>query len=102
EKELKEDDIKLLKINGHLNEGLSEINSEQLSDLELLDVACAKFKEIKQKYITEEGLIDNINPAMLIQVNDKKANDKDFDEKIENIIKTLKRHNLTWAKYFSS
>ncbi|MCU4707021.1 hypothetical protein, partial [Mycoplasma sp. CSL7503-lung] len=42
------------------------------------------------------------NPAMLIQVNDKKANDKDFDEKIENIIKTLKRHNLTWAKYFSS
>ncbi|MBU4692712.1 DEAD/DEAH box helicase family protein [Mycoplasma sp. CSL7491-lung] len=102
EKELKEDDIKLLKINGHLNEGLSEINSEQLSDLELLDVACAKFKEIKQKYITEEGLIDNINPAMLIQVNDKKANDKDFDEKIENIIKTLKKHNLTWAKYFSS
>ncbi|QKT05575.1 DEAD/DEAH box helicase family protein [Mycoplasma sp. OR1901] len=102
EKELKEDDIKLLKINGHLNEGLSETNSEQLSDLELLDVACTKFKEIKQKYITEDGLIDNINPAMLIQVNDKKANDKDFDEKIDNIIKTLKKHNLTWAKYFSS
>ncbi|MBU4692794.1 DEAD/DEAH box helicase family protein [Mycoplasma sp. CSL7491-lung] len=102
ENELKEDDIKLLKTTGHLNQGLSEINNEQLDDLRLLDIACNKFNQIKQKYITEKGLIDNINHAMLIQVNDKKADNTNFDQKIKKIIQKLEEHNLTWAKYFSS
>ncbi|MCU4706971.1 DEAD/DEAH box helicase family protein [Mycoplasma sp. CSL7503-lung] len=102
ENELKEDDPILIKTTGYLNQGLSEINSEQIDNLQLLDIACNKFNQIKQKYITEEGLIGNINPAMLIQVNDKKENDTDFDKKIEKIIKKLEEHNLTWAKYFSS
>ncbi|QJR43917.1 DEAD/DEAH box helicase family protein [Mycoplasma miroungirhinis] len=102
ENQLKEDDIKLIKTTSYLNEGLSEIKNEQISDLDLLEIACNRFNKIKQKYITEEGLIDNINPAMLIQVKDKTKNDLEFDEKIEKIIHKLEQHNLTWAKYFSS
>ncbi|QBF34625.1 DEAD/DEAH box helicase [Mycoplasmopsis phocirhinis] len=102
EQELYDDNIKLLKNMRYINQSLSEINTDAIEDLDLLDIACQKFKEIKQAYITEEGLIDNINPAMLIQVKDKLDKDADYDLKISAIIKKLEQYNLTWAKYFSS
>ncbi|AWX42787.1 Type III restriction enzyme, res subunit [Metamycoplasma cloacale] len=106
EKELMSDSIKLLKTNLHYNEGLEQIQRKDfIDDEELLNIACLKFKEIKQQYadvINEPSLI-GINPAMLIQIDDKYANkEKEFKQNLDNIINILEKHNLQYITYFSN
>ena len=105
EKDLENDNIHLLKNKMEQNSGLGFEKSSTIDNIQLLQIAIKKFKEIKNKYIdfkNEPGLI-NINPAMLIQVSDKfKGNEKEFEENINLIVKTLKENGLTYAKYFSS
>jgi len=105
EKDLENDNIHLLKNKMEQNSGLGFENSSTIDNIQLLQIAIKKFKEIKNKYIdfkNEPGLV-NINPAMLIQVSDKfKGNEKEFEENINLIVKTLKENGLTYVKYFSS
>ena len=108
ENDLANDNIHLLKNHMEINWGLSlndEEQSSSIDNIELLKIAITKFKQIKKNYVDfnkEPGLV-NINPAMLIQVSDKlKENEKEFEDNINLIIKTLKSNNLTYAKYFSS
>ena len=105
EKDLENDNIHLLKNKMEQNSGLGFEKSSTIDNIQLLQIAIRKFKEIKNKYIdfkNEPGLV-NINPAMLIQVSDKfKGNEKEFEENINLIVKTLKENGLTYAKYFSS
>ena len=105
EKDLESDSIHLLKNKKEQNSGLKFEKLSTIDNIQLLKIAIKKFKEIKDKYIdfkNEPGLV-NINPAMLIQVSDKfKGNEKEFEENIDSIVKTLKENGLTYAKYFSS
>lgn len=105
EKDLENDNIHLLKNKMEQNSGLGFEKSSTIDNIQLLQIAIKKFKEIKNKYIdfkNEPGLV-NINPAMLIQVSDKfKGNEKEFEENINLIVKTLKENGLTYVKYFSS
>ena len=105
EKDLESDNIHLLKNKMEQNSGLEFEKSSTIDNIQLLEIAIKKFKEIKDKYIDfkkEPGLV-NINPAVLIQVSDKfKGNEKEFEENINLIVKTLKDNGLTYAKYFSS
>ncbi|UWD34226.1 DEAD/DEAH box helicase family protein [Mesomycoplasma molare] len=105
EKDLKTDDVKLLKLHKKYNEGL-EKESFLLDNEKILKEACLKFKEIKKAYndhISEPDLV-GINAAMLIQVDNNSASNpekqKEFEENLELIIKTLDEHNLKWVKYF--
>ncbi|MDJ1645588.1 DEAD/DEAH box helicase family protein [Mycoplasma sp. M5725] len=102
EKDLENDNIQLLKTEGLNNQGIEDIEKDEISDVDILEKACEKFKEIKKHYIQDEGLIESINPAMLIQVSDKSAKKaKEHDEAINKYIKILQKYNLTWVKYFS-
>ncbi|MGV2393145.1 UNVERIFIED_CONTAM: hypothetical protein O8I53_09365 [Campylobacter lari] len=99
EMDLIKDNIKLLKMNYKFNEGLEKIEDINLiHDMDLLNLACEKFNDIKKAYSDsekEKSLI-GINPAMLIQIEDKYQNKVDaFNEKLKNIINTLEKHNLT-------
>ncbi|EGV00461.1 hypothetical protein MCSF7_02883 [Mycoplasmopsis columbina SF7] len=110
ERELLNDNLKLLKKHAIFNENLDEEND--IDDNLMLDVACQKFKEIKKRYGNPEkepGLI-GINPAMLIQVRSKSSSGKSkiekdeesqLDHDVEEYIKIIESYGLTWAKYFS-
>ncbi len=104
EKDLRKDDIQLLKREKRHNIGLK--SGKNYDDEEILEIACEKFNEIKKEYndnIKEPGLV-GINPAMLIQIDNSSEKDaqraQKFDENIEKIIKILEKHNLSWVKYF--
>ncbi|WP_240463386.1 hypothetical protein [Mycoplasma procyoni] len=104
EKELNNDQIKLLKPIKKYNDDLE--NAELLDNQTILRTACAKFKRIKELYNSpqeEPGLV-GINAAMLIQVENSSTKDKEkqkkFDENIDLIIKVLEENNLSWVKYF--
>ncbi len=104
EKDLRKDDIRLLKTTKHHNLDLE--TGKDYDDEEILEIACKKFNEIKKQYndnIKEPGLV-GINPAMLIQIDNSSEKDdqkaQKFDENIEKIIKILEKHNLSWVKYF--
>ncbi len=105
EKDLENDNIHLLKTKMFQNHGLDALESSNIDNIKLLEIAIKQFKKLKDRYIdfkNEPGLV-NINPAVLIQVSDKfKGNEKEFEENINLIIKTLKDNGLTYAKYFSS
>ncbi|WP_111518691.1 DEAD/DEAH box helicase family protein [Metamycoplasma auris] len=103
EADLIEDDILLIKKTGIYNQGLNEIKEDTITNRQILEVACKKFKKIKERYAdaTKEETLININPAMLIQVNNKdKSNKETFDANINEIISVLKEHNLNYVKYF--
>ncbi|EIN14790.1 Type III restriction modification system endonuclease subunit, Res [Mycoplasmopsis agalactiae 14628] len=103
ENDLLEDDTLLIKKNGKYNEGIDEIKEDTITNKQILEVACKKFKLIKDRYTdaSKEPTLKNINPAMLIQVNNKDASNKDvFDANINEIIGVLKAHNLNYVKYF--
>ncbi|QNM93469.1 DEAD/DEAH box helicase family protein [Mycoplasma sp. Pen4] len=107
EKELSEDDVKLLKCNKKFNLGLDdELSNDLIGNEDLLDVACREFKKIKDIYFDKEkepGLV-KINPAMLIQVDNSSKMNKNkeakFKENLKVIIKKLEEHNLTYVTYF--
>ncbi|MBU4693971.1 hypothetical protein KQ878_03715, partial [Mycoplasma zalophidermidis] len=101
--ELQTDSIKLIKTEAKRNDFKVDKFLEEISDFDLLQKACEKFKEIKKAYGNAElepSLI-NIHPAMLIQVKDKTEKDENFEQNIKEIIKILEQNNLTWVKYFS-
>ena len=105
DKDLEQDNIKLLKPNYCQNEDIKSLNVDILSNKDILEIACNKFKEIKSKYIDKinEPSLVGINPAMLIQVRNKHSNeitDNQFDEEINQIISIIKSHGLTYAIYF--
>lgn len=105
DKDLEQDNIKLLKPNYCQNEDIKSLNVDILSNKDILEIACNKFKEIKSKYIDKvnEPSLIGINPAMLIQVRNKHSSeitDNQFDEEINQIISIIKRHGLTYAIYF--
>ncbi|WP_373435152.1 DEAD/DEAH box helicase family protein [Metamycoplasma equirhinis] len=105
EKDLEEDNITLLKKFSKYNENINSIKDDEISNEQILEIACEKFKEIKFKYadIEKEPYLQNINPAMLIQVKDKYENkQEEFKKEIENIISILNKNGLTWVKYFGS
>ena len=105
DKDLEQDNIKLLKPNYCQNEDIKSLGVDTLSNKDILEIACNKFKEVKAKYIdkiSEPSLVD-INPAMLIQVRNKHSNeitDSQFDEEINQIISIIKSKGLTYAIYF--
>ena len=105
DKDLEQDNIKLLKPNYCQNEDIKSLGIDTLSNKDILEIACNKFKEIKSKYIDKvnEPSLVGINPAMLIQVRNKHSNeitDSQFDEEINQIISIVKSKELTYAIYF--
>lgn len=105
EKDLEEDNIILLKKVSKYNEGIDSLKSEEISNNDILELACKKFKEVKNRYANyqEEPFLQNINPAMLIQVRDDYKNKhEEFEKEINNIISILNKNGLTWVKYFGS
>ncbi|AXE60508.1 type III restriction endonuclease subunit R [[Mycoplasma] phocae] len=106
EKQLEEDNIQLLKRNQKYNFGIDNLEEDEISNIHMLNQACQQFKVLKNEYYNdrekEPGLF-NINPAMLIQVSDKrKEKESEFEKNIQEIIECLNVNNLTYAKYFSS
>ncbi|OAB48891.1 DEAD/DEAH box helicase [Mycoplasmopsis gallinarum] len=104
EKELREDETKLLKERLVYNEGIDEIKEEEIENSQLLEKACQKFKEIKKDYVDKDNKygLKGINPAMLIQVENKtKENEEEFNKQMELIIRILKKYHLNWVTYFS-
>ncbi|WP_027332613.1 DEAD/DEAH box helicase [Mycoplasmopsis gallinarum] len=104
EKELREDETKLLKERLLYNEGIDDIKEEEIENSQLLEKACQKFKEIKEDYVDKDNKygLKGINPAMLIQVENKtKENEEEFNKQIELIIRILKKYHLNWVTYFS-
>ncbi|VEU75537.1 Type III restriction enzyme, res subunit [Mycoplasmopsis maculosa] len=106
EKELANDNIKLLKSEKVFNEGINNNNEiDNIDNETILEQACLKFKQIKEEYNNSEkepGLV-GIDAAMLIQIdNTSKDIEKEakFKETLELIIKKLNEHNLSWVKYF--
>ncbi|MGC7159143.1 DEAD/DEAH box helicase family protein [Metamycoplasma hominis] len=108
EKDLAEDDIKLLKDELIYNKGITDSSQDLIDDNELLNQACQTFKEVQSQYANNNSDLKNIRPAMLIQVENEPsekstAKEKDdFKESIENIIKKLNECNLSYVKYFSN
>lgn len=105
DKDLEQDSIKLLKPNYCQNEDIKSLGVDTLSNKDILEIACNKFKEVKAKYIDKinEPSLVGINPAMLIQVRNKHTNeitDSQFDEEINQIISIVKSKGLTYAIYF--
>ena len=105
DKDLEQDNIKLLKPNYCQNEDIKSLGVDTLSNKDILEIACNKFKEVKAKYIDKinEPSLVGINPAMLIQVRNKHSNeitDSQFDEEINQIISIIKSKGLTYAIYF--
>ncbi len=105
DKDLEQDNIKLLKPNYYQNEDIKSLGVDTLSNKDILEIACNKFKEVKAKYIDKinEPSLVGINPAMLIQVRNKHSNeitDSQFDEEINQIISIIKSKGLTYAIYF--
>ena len=105
DKDLEQDNIKLLKPNYCQNEDIKSLGINTLSNKDILEIACNKFKEVKAKYIDKinEPSLAGINPAMLIQVRNKHSNeitDSQFDEEINQIISIIKSKGLTYAIYF--
>ncbi|VEU59415.1 DEAD/DEAH box helicase family protein [Mesomycoplasma neurolyticum] len=97
---LNNDNKQLLKRKQKFNIGFSDYNSEINSD-EILETACKTFIKIKKNYLEEKGL-SHIQPAMLIQVNDKNKDKKDeFEKSLNKFINILEKNNLIWAKYFA-
>lgn len=105
DKDLEQDNIKLLKPNYCQNEDIKSLGIDTLSNKDILEIACNKFKEIKSKYIDKinEPSLAGINPAMLIQVRNKHSSeitDNQFDEEINQIISIIKSKGLTYTIYF--
>lgn len=105
DKDLEQDNIKLLKPNYCQNEDIKSLGINTLSNKDILEIACNKFKEIKSKYIDKvnEPSLVGINPAMLIQVRNKHSSeitDNQFDEEINQIISIIKSKGLTYTIYF--
>ena len=105
DKDLEQDNIKLLKPNYCQNEDIKSLGIDTLSNKDILEIACNKFKEIKAKYIDKinEPSLAGINPAMLIQVRNKHSSeitDSQFDEEINQIISIIKSKGLTYTIYF--
>ena len=105
DKDLEQDNIKLLKPNYCQNEDIKSLGVDTLSNKDILEIACNKFKEVKAKYIDKinEPSLAGINPAMLIQVRNKHSNEitnSQFDEEINQIISIVKSKGLTYAIYF--
>lgn len=105
DKDLEQDNIKLLKPNYCQNEDIKSLGVDTLSNKDILEIACNKFKEVKAKYIDKinEPSLVGINPAMLIQVRNKHSNeitDSQFDEEINQIISIIKSKGLTYSIYF--
>ncbi|WP_180336901.1 DEAD/DEAH box helicase [Mycoplasmopsis pullorum] len=104
EKELKEDSTKLLKERLVYNEGINELEENEIENQDLLEKACEKFKEIKKAYVDKNNKygLKEINPAMLIQVENKsKQNQEEFEKRINEIKAVLNKYHLNWVTYFS-
>lgn len=102
EQDLEEDNMMLIKSKPFFNKGLEKISEENIQDEDILNQACNEFKQIKEKYWKDPDL-KNINPAMLIQVQDKYVKtEEEFNTRISKIIDQLNDHNLTYVKYFGS
>ncbi|UUM20034.1 DEAD/DEAH box helicase family protein [Mycoplasma sp. 1578d] len=102
---LRDDSLQLLKRRLHFNVNLD--TSDDVDDEKLLRKACQKFKEIKKQYGSkkEEKLV-GINPAMLIQIRNKKNDsdseiDEELQQNINKYIQIIESEGLQWATYFS-
>ncbi|QJB71414.1 DEAD/DEAH box helicase family protein [Mycoplasma sp. 1654_15] len=106
-KDLDEDNWKLLKANKNINLNISYESTDEIDNSFLLEQACKTFVDIKKQYkqISEDEKLKNlwkVNPAMLIQVKDKMLEkEAEFNKEIKQIIKILEKYNLSYAKYFS-
>lgn len=104
ESDLQEETRVLIKRDGHFNPGINSFSNEILT-VDILDVACQKFLEIKQRYLDatlEPGLV-GINPAMIIQVDNDSSNwelSEQFQKAIVQIEQTLNKHQLSYVKWF--
>ena len=104
ERELARDGMQLLKNHQERNYKLEEIHAARMTNWELLEHVLKTFKNDIQKKYQSLNLIENqetINPALLIQVNSKSVQkNPDFEADIEQIIKTVRKYNLNYVKYF--
>ena len=100
--ELIDNGERLIKQTELKNTGIKELQLENISDLDLLQSAINQFKILKEEYI--DYSIQNeqeINPAMLIQVDSKtQKTSKQFIETLASIKKKLNKNNLSWLQYF--
>ncbi|MBZ4218434.1 DEAD/DEAH box helicase family protein [Mycoplasma tauri] len=103
EKEFENDNIKLIKNNLVFNESINDMDIDKIDDIQILEIACKKFREVKLKYAQNIKEALNVRPAMLIQVDsEKKEQSEEFQNYINDLIKILEKHNLSWIKYFSN
>lgn len=110
ESDLDDDEMQLLKKNKKYNEKLEA--GVDYDYIGIVEQACKHFREIKDAYndSVKEPKLVNINPAMLIQVEnmpDKKNKDEEkiierarIKEKIGRITDILKKNQLSYVIYF--
>ena len=104
EKEIKEDNQDnqyLLKNKEKVNLSLGN-ERYIIKNIEFLRKAIDQFKRIKKEYkqLQDQEKI-HINPAMLIQIDNKVQNNSEsFDSDIKKIIDELEKAGLCWVKYF--
>lgn len=76
---------------------------KDLSDSDLLFDAVSEFKKIKNEYKKlelDKGIV--IRPALLIQVDNESANNKEFQKNLSTIKTVLTENGLAWAQYFGN
>lgn len=82
EKDLAEDDIKLLKDELIYNKGIADSSQDLIDDNDLLDKACQTFKEVQSQYANNNSDLKNIRPAMLIQVENEPSENQQPKKKM--------------------
>lgn len=94
-----------LSIDGSLNDEKGISKDDEIDDFDYFKSAINYFKnKIKPKYLSDQQL-KNINPAVLVQIDNEPTNEdckkqwKDLLLKIENYLKNVV--NLEFAEYFS-
>ncbi|WP_391591583.1 DEAD/DEAH box helicase [[Mycoplasma] cavipharyngis] len=92
----------LIKKKQWINQGIGA--ETEIDDLAILELAIKQFIAIQKQYSSDStGILNGINPAMLIQVSDrpsKLAAAEKFDAALSEIKKQLDQNNLTWIERF--
>ncbi len=91
--------ICLLKNKPIENAGLGNKKYDKISNEILIEHALSKFKNIKKEH--ERAAECQINPAVLIQVDNERKEEKDkFKKELKKLINQIEKKSLSWVIYF--